>query len=94
MINKTKIQFKSEEIKLKNHQSDSSRGKRKRLQINEIRNETGEVTIYNAGIQRIIGDYMNNNMPISGQLEKFLEKLSSQTELGRNKNYEQSKYKH
>ena len=95
MINKTKIWFKSEEIKLTNHQSASSREKKKRLQIHEIRNETGEVSIYNAGIQKIIGDYMNNSMPIKWTTWKILRKVqSSQTEPGRNKNYEQSNYKH
>ena len=53
-INKTKSWF-FEKIKLTNLQPDSSR--KKKNQINKIRNEKEEVTTDNAEIQRIIRDY-------------------------------------
>ena len=54
-INKTKNWF-FKKIKLTNHQLDSSR-KKKKIQINKIRNENGEITTDNTEIQRTIRDY-------------------------------------
>ena len=67
-------------------------------QTNKIRNEKGEVTTDNAEMQRIIKDYFEqlyvNKMDNLEEMDRFLEKLSSKTEPGRNRNYEQPNYKH
>ena len=60
-----------------------STGGRERNQINKIRNEKGEVATENAERQRGIRDYY--------ELRKV---PSSETETGRNRNYEQPNYKH
>ena len=46
-----------------NLQPDSSR-KKEKTQINTIRNEKGEVKADTVEIQRIIGDYYKNQVPI------------------------------
>ena len=73
--------------------------KRKKSQINKVRNEKGEVTTDNAEIQRIIRDYYKqlhgDKMDNLEEMDRFLEKVQcSKTEPGRNRNYEQSNYKH
>ena len=54
--------------------------KKKKNQINKIRNEKGEVTMDNAEIQRIIGDYYEqlyaNKMGKVEEMDKFLEKFN------------------
>ena len=54
--------------------------KKKKNQINKIRNEKGEVTMDNAEIQRIIGDYYeqlyHNKMHILEEMDRFLEKFN------------------
>ena len=53
--------------------------KRKKNQINEIRNYNGEIPTENTDIQRIIRDYYQepyaNKMDTLEEMEKFLEKL-------------------
>ena len=52
--------------------------RRERVQINEIRNEKGELTIDTTEIQKIIRDYYKqlyaNKMDNSEEMDKFLEK--------------------
>ena len=54
--------------------------KRERTQINKIRNEKGEVTMYITEIQRIIRDYYMqlcaNKMENLEEMDKFLEKYN------------------
>ena len=56
------------------------RKKRKRNQINKIRNEKGEVTTDNAEIQRIIRDYYEqlygNKMDNLKEMDRFLVKFN------------------
>ena len=72
--------------------------KKKKNQINKIRNEKGEVTTDSAEVQRIVRDNYKNYMAIkwitwkNGQVLRKVQ--SSKTEPGRNRNYEQPKYKH
>ena len=62
--------------------------KREKNQINKIRNEKGELTTDNAEIQRI----MRLLLTTKGHI--FRKVQSSNTEPGRNRNYEQSNYEH
>ena len=70
--------------------------KKKNNQINKIRNEKGEVITDNTKIQRIIRDYYKqlsvNKMDNLEEMDRFL--VRSKIEPGRNRNYEQSNYKH
>ena len=72
--------------------------KKKKNQINKIRNEKGEVISDNAEIQRIRRDYYeqlyDNKMDNLEGLDRFLESSIYKTEPGRNRNYEQANYKH
>ena len=58
---------------------DSSR-KREKNQINKIRNEKGQVTTYNAEIQRIMRDYYEqlygNKIDNLEEMDVFLEKFN------------------
>ena len=78
-INKTKSWFFEKINKIDKPLAKLIKEKRKKNQINKIRNEKGEVTTDNAEIQRIIGDYyeqlygnkMDNLEDMDGFLEKF-----------------------
>ena len=68
------------QIKLTNHQPDSSSKKGDKNQINIIRNENGEITTDSTEIQRIIRDYSQqlyvNKMDKLEEMGKFLEKYN------------------
>ena len=78
-INKTKRWF-FEKINKIDKPLVRLRKKRKKNQINKIRNEKGEVTTDNAEIQRIIGDYYEqqygNKMDTLEEMDRFLEKFN------------------
>ena len=63
--------------------------KRKKNQINKIRNENGEITTDNTEIQRIIRHYYQqlyaNKMDNLEEMDKFLEKYNFPKQPGRNK---------
>ena len=77
-INKTKIWFIEKRNKIDKPLARLI--KKKKNQINKIRNEKGEVTMDNAEIQRIIGDYYEqlygNKMYILEEMDRFLEKFN------------------
>ena len=54
--------------------------KKKKNQINYIRNENGEITVHNTEIQRIVRDYYQqlyaNKMDNLEEMDKFLEKYN------------------
>ena len=86
-INKTKSWFFEKIIKIDKPLARLIKKKEKN-QINKIRNEKGEFTTDNAEIQRI----MRLLLTTKGHI--FRKVQSSNTEPGRNRNYEQSSYKH
>ena len=98
-INKTKRWFFEKINKIHKPLAKLIKKKRKKNQINKIRNEKGEVTTDNAEIQRITIDYyeqlFGNKMDNLGEMDRFLEKVqSSKIEPGRSRNYEQPNYQH
>ena len=92
-INKTKSWFFEKIYKIDKPLSRLIKKKRDKNQINKIRNEKGEVTMDNVEIQSIVRDYYKqlygNKMDNLEEMDRF---LSSKTEPGRNRNYEQSKH--
>ena len=78
-INKTKSWF-FEKINKINIPLARLIKKKRKNQINKIRNEKGEVTTDNAEIQRIIGDYdeqlYGNKMDNLEEMDRFLEKFN------------------
>ena len=78
-INKTKSWFFEKINKIDKLLARLIKKKREKNQINEIRNEKGEVTTDNAEIQRIIRDYeqlYGNKMDNMEEMDRFLEKFS------------------
>ena len=79
-INKTKSWFFEKINKMDKPLARLIRKKREKNQINKIRNEKGEVTIYNAETQRIIRDYYEqlygNKMDNLEEMDRFFKKFS------------------
>ena len=79
-INKTKSWFIEKINKIDKPLARLIKKKRKKNQINKIRNEKGEVATDNAEIQGIIRDYYEqlygNKMDNLEEMDRFLEKLS------------------
>ena len=79
-LNKTKSQFFEKINKIDKHLAQSHQEKKRKNQINKIRNEKREVTTDRAEIQRIIRDYYEqlcgNKMDKLEEMDRFLEKLN------------------
>ena len=79
-INKIKSQFFEKISKIDKPLARLIKKKRKKNQINKIRNEKGDVTTDNAGIQRITRDHYEqlngNKMDNLEEMDRFLEKLN------------------
>ena len=79
-INKTKIWFSEKINKIDKALARLIKKKRKKTQLNRIRNEKGEVTTDTAEIQRIMRDYYKklcaNKMDKLEEMDKFLERYN------------------
>ena len=79
-INKTKSWFIEKINKIDKPLARLIKKKRKKNQINKIRNEKGEVATDNAEIQGIIRDYYEqlygNKMDNLEEMDRFLEKFN------------------
>ena len=78
--NKTKSQFFEKINKIDKHLAQSHQEKKRKNQINKIRNEKREVTTDRAEIQRIIRDYykqlQGNKIDNLEEMDRFLEKFN------------------
>ena len=79
-INKAKSLFFEKINKIDKPLARHIKKQREKNQINKIRNENGEITTDNPEIQRIIGDYNQqqyaNKMDNLEEMDKFLEKYN------------------
>ena len=79
-INKAKSCFFERINKIDKSLATLIKKQREKNQINKIKNENGEITTDNTGIQRIIRDYYQqlyaNKMDNLGEMDKFLEKYN------------------
>ena len=79
-INKTKSWFFEKINKIDKPLARLIKKKRERMQINQIRNEKGEITTDTAEIERIIRDYYKqlyaNKMENHKEMDKFLERYN------------------
>ena len=79
-INKTKSWFFQKTNKIDKLLARLIRKKRKKNQINKIRNEKGAVTTVNAEIQRILRDYYeqlyDNKIDNLEEMDRLLEKFN------------------
>ena len=76
-ISKTKTWFFGKKNKIDKLSARLIKEKKKKNQINYIRNENGEITVHNTEIQRIVRDYYQqlyaNKMDNLGDMDEFLE---------------------
>ena len=79
-INKIKSQFFEKISKIDKPLARLIKKKRKKNQINKVKNEKGEVTTDNAEIQRTVRDYYEqlngNKMDNLEEMDRFLEKFN------------------
>ena len=91
-INKIKSWFFEKINKIYKTLARLIKKKREKTQISKIRNEKVDVTTDNTEIQRTIREYYKQLQ--ANKMENLEEIDSQESSTGRNRNYEQAKYKH